>query len=124
MRLKTAICLSLVLTIGFAGNIEEHDGLQACISDCGGLIKLYAKCEHQTDGDSAFKNCVCKDGNAESAFNSCAACAKKKGCTANEQNGKRIIVLIAVLDFLVTAGAQALLIASNRLGRAHARMRP
>lgn len=80
------------LTLGIfvaAEDIDEHDVPQACVSDCRNLIDLSARCENSTDGDSAFNDCVCGDAGAESAFNSCAACAKQDGFTANDDNGTR-----------------------------------
>ncbi|KAF6784612.1 hypothetical protein CSOJ01_15721 [Colletotrichum sojae] len=86
MKLQTVLYLSLFAAIGSAEDIEEHDVPQACVSDCSDLIKHSATCEDQTDGDSAFNDCVCKAGNAKSAFDSCAACAKHNGFTANDDN--------------------------------------
>lgn len=83
---NTFTCLSLGILV-VAEDIDEHDVPQACVSDCRSLIDLSARCENSTDGDSAFNGCVCGDTSAESAFNSCAACAKQNGFTSNDDNG-------------------------------------
>ncbi|KAL1857442.1 hypothetical protein Daus18300_010415 [Diaporthe australafricana] len=90
--------LSLTL-FGVAEDIEEHDVPQACVSDCRGLIDLSAKCENSTEGDSAFNDCVCNDTGAESALNSCAACAKQNDFTANDDNDVASLMTDCGLDF-------------------------
>lgn len=84
--------LSLAILVA-AEDIDEHDVPQACVSDCRSLIDLSARCENSTDGDSAFNDCVCGDTSAESAFNSCAACAKQNGFTSNDDNGTHSTVI-------------------------------
>lgn len=123
MKLQTVLYLSVLAAVGSAEDIEEHDVPQACASDCSDLIKLSATCEDQTEGDSAFNDCVCKDGKAESAFNSCATCAKQNGFTANDDNGECLLVLLTAPTFLVAFGTGVLPKDSNRCGRAHARVR-
>ncbi|KAG8161187.1 hypothetical protein KVR01_009451 [Diaporthe batatas] len=90
------------LTLGIlvaAEDIEEHDVPQACVSDCRSLIDLSARCESSTDGDSAFNDCVCGDTGANSALNSCAACAKQNGFTANDDNDVASLMADCGLDF-------------------------
>ena len=93
MKMNIAFtCLSLAVLVA-AEDIDDHDVPQACLSDCRSLINLSARCENSTDGDSAFNDCVCGDTSAESAFNSCAACAKQNGFTSNDDNGTHLTVL-------------------------------
>lgn len=124
MKLQTLLYLLVVTAVGSPEDVEEHDVPQACVSDCSDLIKLSATCEDQTDGDSAFNDCVCKDGNAKSAFNSCAACAKQNGPTANDDNGESLSVLVIISIFIHAYGLGVLPKDSNRRGRAHARVWP
>ncbi|KAF6809152.1 hypothetical protein CPLU01_15558 [Colletotrichum plurivorum] len=104
MNLQSVLYLSVLGAVVSAEDIEEHDVPQACVSDCSDLIKLSVTCEDQTDGDSAFNDCVCKDRNAKSAFNSCAACAKQNGFTAHDDNGDSLFVLVTTLISIHACG--------------------
>lgn len=87
MKMNIAFSVVSMAVLVAAEDIDEHDVPQACVSDCRSLIDLSASCENSTDGDSAFNDCVCGDANAETVFNSCAACAKQNGFTADDDNG-------------------------------------
>ncbi|KAF6804478.1 hypothetical protein CMUS01_14838 [Colletotrichum musicola] len=104
MKLQTLLYLLVLAAVGSPEDIEELDVPRACVSDCSDLIKLSATCEDQTDGDSAFNDCVCKDGNAKSAFNSCAACAKQNGFTANDNNVESLSTRTDVAELMQECG--------------------
>ncbi|TDZ26825.1 hypothetical protein Cob_v001301 [Colletotrichum orbiculare MAFF 240422] len=99
MKFSLSLCLFALASLGVTEDIDEHDVPQACLSDCRSLLDLSAKCENQTDGDSAFNRCVCNDGGATSSFDKCAVCAKQNGFTSTDDNDVASLMQDCGLNF-------------------------
>lgn len=87
MQLNRVLVLSILSALGGAENTVERDDVPAaCIGICQSTIDLSARCDRGTDGDDAYRRCVCLEPGSQLQLNQCAVCVQLNGMRDPDDN--------------------------------------
>lgn len=88
MQINIVIGLSILSGLAAAENtVEQTDVPGACLGTCQSTIDLSARCDQETDGDDAYRRCVCLEQDAQLQLNQCAVCVQQNGMRDPDDNG-------------------------------------